>query len=250
MLDLLTEIYAYFAITTNITLHSDSNQKIHQDSFLSSEVLCSLSRGTGNYGVLFGSAHELFALINPIAQSAREFLSHPNDDKRSTQLLQYEKQILSWKYAPSSPTPLAPQMQSPPVVDPYDLAGQIYQHALLIFLHTMFHGAHLPTPSLISTVKLHVALTFALCSTIPRSAFIQTTLLWPVLIASSCLQDSSTRADILEMLQRLPYTTGSIKRMFEFLSILWREMDADENVYGPWGIEKTMIKSGFKMCCA
>ncbi|KAH7082819.1 fungal-specific transcription factor domain-containing protein [Paraphoma chrysanthemicola] len=87
LLDLLIELYAFFAITTNMTLHAEltPDRTIPQDSFLSSEVLITLNQGSEFYGILFGAAHELFALINPITHTARHFLTDINLEARFNQ---------------------------------------------------------------------------------------------------------------------------------------------------------------------
>lgn len=249
LLDLLTEIYAFFAITTNLTLHADlsPNRDIPQDQFLSREVLSSLNRGTDIYGVLFGSAHELLALINPIARSARHLLSYPNDENRTALLIEYEHQILSWRKPPSICQQIT---RSAPLdsIDVYELAGRIYQQVLLIFLYTMFHGPQAPTPSLDAQITVHVGLAFSFLGILPRDAFVQTTLMWPMLIAGSCLRDPAARARVLAGLESLPYTMLSVARMFEFLVLLWKEMDEDPRAFGPYGIELTMVKHKFNLC--
>lgn len=254
MLDLLTEVYAYFAITSNLTLHSNlsPDRNIPQDFFLSAEVLASLNRGNYIYGNLFGCAHELFALINPIARSARRFLSKPNDEQHNAQLAAYEKQILEWTPAPPGRKSLMGTRTPPPPAspDPYDLAARIYQQAILIFLYTMFHGANPPTPQLIATVEPRVKQTLGLAGSLGRDTHIQTTLWWPILMACSCLRDPVVRTGVLAVLETLPYTMLIVVRRYEFLIMLWEEMEADEGAYGPWGIEKTMVRRGVVAYCA
>jgi hypothetical protein len=61
---LLTKIYASFAITTNLTLHADvsTERDIPQNPFLCLEISSSLNKDNDIYGILLGSAHELYSL--------------------------------------------------------------------------------------------------------------------------------------------------------------------------------------------
>ncbi|KAH7093477.1 fungal-specific transcription factor domain-containing protein [Paraphoma chrysanthemicola] len=106
LLDLLTELYAFFAITTNITLHAEltPDRTIPQDSLLSFEVLLFLNQGSEFYGILFGAAHELFALINPITNTARHFLADINLEARFEQIVKYETRIQGWAYTAKIPS--------------------------------------------------------------------------------------------------------------------------------------------------
>lgn len=245
-MDLLTEIYAFFAITTNITLHASLtiDRTIPQDSFLFSDILVSLNRGTDIYGTLFGAAHELFALINPIAISARALLLETDNTQKLQQFSSYEVQIKAWRY--DRRIPVQSEIDG---VDAYELAAGTYQQAILIFLYTMFHGESRPTLDLYAKVEpcMHVAL--GTLGAMPQHASIKTILLWPVLIAGSCLRDDALRTAVLEGFQSVGYTTLSVKRGFDFLKLLWQEMDLDPAVYGPYGIEQVMMKYRIDICC-
>lgn len=263
MIDLLTECYAFFAITANLTLHADltPSRDIPQDSLLSYKALSSLNYDTDIYGVLFGSAHKLFSLINPITRSARHFLQHPDDEKREAQLIAYETQVLGWKHMSVAPSPNPTQpvgtvtygyFRSTDNCDAYATAGKIYQQAILIFLYTMFHGPHAPTPHLIAKVDACVMKALMLSAQLLGDSYVQMSLMWTVLIVGSVMKDPVLRAAMAgskEGRSELPYTMLSVQRGFEFLGLLWGEMEKDDRVYGPYGIELTIRRHNFNLCC-
>jgi hypothetical protein len=263
LIDLLTECYAFHAITANLTLHADltPSRDIPQDPFLSSEVLGALNFGTDIYGVLFGSAHELFSLINPIANAARHFLEYPDNDERAAELLAYEKRIQSWTHVTHIPSNTPQFAEIPPTYtiyrpapgcDAYETAGQIYQQAILIFLYTMFHGPYAPTPELIAKVDACVMKALVLSSQLLGDSYVQMSLMWTVLIVGSVMKDPALRvamAGSKEGRSELPYTMLSVQRGFEFLVLLWGEMEKDDSVYGPYGIELTIRRHNVNLCC-
>ncbi|KAH7383949.1 fungal-specific transcription factor domain-containing protein [Pyrenochaeta sp. MPI-SDFR-AT-0127] len=251
LLDLLTEFYAFFAINANLTLHTDLpvNREIPEDPFLSSESLVSLNKGSDIHGVLFGSAHELFGLIMPIARSARYLLQHQNLAQRDINLRKYEKQIKAWTYVPSSQSSLdrCSDASNP---DAYKLAGEVYRQAILIFLYTMFHGPNPPTPSLIAQVDALLDITIYHAAAIPFGAPVQTTMAWAALIGGSCMRNSEHRAILKYSMENVSLSMLSLRRNLSFLEALWEEMDEDELVYGPYGIELTMQRREIHLTCA
>ncbi|KAF1849018.1 uncharacterized protein K460DRAFT_280828 [Cucurbitaria berberidis CBS 394.84] len=249
LLDLLTEFYAYFAISTTITLHTDLpvNRHIPEDSFLSSAALSSLNRGNDIYGVLFGSAHGLWGLIMPIARSARYFGQHQNVNQRDINLRKYESEILSWTYTPFG----QPSTGQDTALDPYQLAGEIYQQTLLIFLYTTFNGPNPPTPDIYAKVDACVATALRLVAKIPLTHPLQTTLTWPSLIVGSCMRNPYDRAGIKYLMkQQLCATMLDLKRNLKFLLQLWEYQDKDETVYGPYGIELVIKRKSLHLCIA
>jgi hypothetical protein len=145
LLDFLTEVYAFLAINSNLTINTDfaTSRYIPYDDFLSPEALLSLNMGTEIHGILLGSYHELLGLIIPIAESARHHMRVPDPVRKAEDKDDFERLIKAWKHVPSSSTK-----------DDADerVAGRINQQVLLIFLHTMFHGTERPTSSLMEKV--------------------------------------------------------------------------------------------------
>lgn len=240
------------AITSNITLRSDLTPSRHipQDDFLSADNLQKLNEGTDLHGVMFGGAHELYGMINPIALSARHFLSHPDANEKQQQHDHWERKIKSWTYQSPHPISLTSQQQpfNPPNND-FELAALIYQKTLLIYLYSMYNGTATPSPSLISKIDTLVLQTFHLIALLPRHTYVRTTMMWNCIVCSSCVRSISLRKMLIQRAEMLPYTMVSAKRAYEFLILLWSEMDGDENVYGLWGVERTMRKFGIQFSC-
>lgn len=251
LLDLLTEFYAFFAINANLTLNTNLpvDREIPEDLFLSSDSLVKLNQGNGIHGVLFGSAHELFGLIMPIARSARYFLQHQDLEQREISLRTYEKQIRAWKYIPTSRS-YTDACSDSADLDPYNIAGKVYQQAILIFLYTMFNGPNAPSTSLIAKVDACIDNTLDAAANLPPEAPVQTTMAWAALIGGSCMRNPEHRAILKYSLENIRLSMLSIKRNLHFLETLWEDMDGDDMVYGPYGIELVMRRRDMSLTCA
>ncbi len=268
--DTLTEIYSYFAITTNLTINTDLPvpRDIPEDVFLSPTSLVELNKGTPIYGVLFGCAHELFGLIMPILRSARYFHEHKNTRQRDINIRKYEQQINAWTFKPEffsskhdndedisdqddGDDSLANQLfAEDPDLYYYKLTGEAYQQILLVFLYTAFHDAQAPSPSLSTRIDAHILRAMEIGSHIPLSSPIWTTMCWTAFIAGSCTRSPELRELIVQNMQSVSLELLPQRKNVEFLKLVWEEMDRDESVYGLWGLEKAMVKSGWNVTSA
>lgn len=178
LLDLLTEVYAFQAIGTNLTIHTDLpvNRHIPWDDFLSPRALLSLNRGNEIHGILFGTSHELLGLIIPIAQCARHYVREQDTGQRLKDLRSFESRIQTWNYVAS---PIAMDNVAEKA------AGEINQQALLIFLHTTFNGTNKPPPALLERIDNILDLIEILARKLPPRSRIHTTLTWAARVVGS-----------------------------------------------------------------
>lgn len=186
LLDLLTEVYAFQAVGTNLTIHTDLpvNRDIPWDDFLSPEALLSLNRGNEIHGILFGTSHELLGLIIPIAQCARHHIREQDSDQRLKDLRRFELQIQAWNYVAS---PMAMDKVAEKA------AGEINQQALLIFLYTTFNGTNKPSPPLLERIDNILDVVEMLARKLPPRSRIHTTLTWAARIVGSVSTYLSSR---------------------------------------------------------
>ncbi|KAJ4286420.1 hypothetical protein N0V90_013119 [Kalmusia sp. IMI 367209] len=237
MVDFLTELYAFIAITANVTVNFDFavDREIPMDDLLSSENLVALNRGTSSYGVLFGSAHKLLGLIVPISQAARRLNSYGSLENRQHKLQAFEAKI--WENCPV-------MCDGNPNAE--EVAAAIYLQALFVFLYTTFHGASPPTEELYAKVDPHVDRFFELIPSLWPGSSVVTTLMWPALIVGSCIRDPAQQVLFSNCIKALPIKMGSCDRLQEVLEHLWGA--EDRQMYGPYGLELTMRRKNINIC--
>lgn len=236
----LTELYAFSAITANVTLHTKfaaMNRDIPTDDFLSSDALQNLNKGNASYGVLFGAAHKLLALILPIRDAAHRLSHSPNPTTHQKELQAFETQIRNSGTGVLRASPTASEV-----------AAAIYQQALFVFLHTTFHGTAPPTPALYAKIDPCVDRLFDLMQNILPGSAVITTLMWPALIIGSCVRKSGQQAVLSAYMAALPLRMGSCQRMQEVLACLFEAQKGDERVYGPYGLEIVMRRMDVNIC--
>lgn len=178
LLDMLTEVYSFFAISANITLTDDFavSRKFPYDDFMSPEALLSLNRGTEIHGILMGSTHEMQGLIIPITESARHHMQVQDPVRKAEDKEEFERRIRAWKHAPSSLTANDAEER---------VAGEIQQQVLLIYLYTMFNGTDRPSPALMEMVDGFLDKVYDLAVNLPPRSRIHTTMTWSARIAGS-----------------------------------------------------------------
>ncbi|EUC38149.1 hypothetical protein COCVIDRAFT_106561 [Bipolaris victoriae FI3] len=243
LLEFLTEIYAFLAINSNLTLNTDFavSRHIPYDDFLSPEALNSLNWGTESHGVLLGSCHELLGLIMPIAESARQHVREPDPVRKAEDKRHFERLIKAWKPSPSLLIKDDPDER---------IAGQIQQQVLLIFLHTMFHGNERPTASLMQTVDDILDQMIEIASKFSPKSRVHSTMNWGARIVGSVCRKTRHREMMRAQMNTAPENKPRVKPTWAFLEDLWVEMDKDEGVYGPRGIEIMMRKRNINLGCA
>lgn len=246
VLGFLSEIYAFQAITSNITSKKISglNRRVPADDLLSS--LTNLNDGTSHYGFLFGAAHELFELIPQIAQSAEENESaRVSETGCSTVERYYEDKIMSWRCSLSSDKNGSEDSE---IFRECSLAGQIYQQALLIFLYTMFHGERCPDQSLFDKVDPCIARSLDYREQVGPMSTLQTKMMWPTLIVGSCMRDKADRDKLLTLQSELYLSMAPLTRSAELLVYVWEDHDCDSRCFGIYGLAHAMEKREFNIC--
>ncbi|USP78835.1 uncharacterized protein yc1106_06109 [Curvularia clavata] len=243
LLDLLTEVYAFLAISSNITLTDDFavSRSFPYDDFMSPESLLSLNRGTDIHGILMGSTHEMQGLIIPITESARHHM-HKQDPVRKAEDKQYfERRIRAWKYVPLSSA-----------ADDFveRVAGEIQQQVILIYLHTMFNGTDRPSLSLMEKIDGILDKILELAVDLPPRSRAHSAMTWSARIAGSVCRLPRHRNMMSMQMQVAPENKPRAIITQLFLEDLWAEMDKDSIMYGPHGMEILMRRKNISLTCA
>ncbi|KAE8446358.1 hypothetical protein EG329_012107 [Mollisiaceae sp. DMI_Dod_QoI] len=247
----LIELYAYLALVSNVTLNLGSiDRSIPFDGFLSS--LESIGENK-SFGPMFGCAHGIFQLIPRVCQLGyQRRLDQQKSTPSTTTDLEYvllEEDIENWE----------PEMERYGTAEsPNHLlaAGQIYQYALLTFLHASYYGSDVTNATLLKKADILIERLFQLIKERrwqqidqpKRMPAIATTLLWPYIIMGSCMREPEHQIHIRTMLLRSPFEMTIVSRALQILEWLW--VDSSEYAYGPYGLEIIMKKYGVNMCMA
>jgi hypothetical protein len=113
----------------------------------------------------------------------------------------------------------------------------VYRHALAIFAYdAMWCGTLTGDESRLSIVRGHALSALALIPTLMDTHF-RNVLLWPVIVAGSCLLQEEER-DILRSLLSNREPISVVMKMKAMLESLWTEND--HLYFGPYGLQKHM----------
>lgn len=249
LLDFLTELYAFMAVSSYLT--PGSIPKLHRyipiDSILSS--LSSLNRGSPIYGAMFGSAHALFEMIPSIATSAKA-MQVETEVARQTRIEHYENELRSWKCCDSelhsNKAGLDDRFSQPD--DSYRIGGEIYREVLFIFLYSSFNGSRKPSEELYAKIDPHLDNVLELLLSIPKRSSILTTMMWPGIVAGSCMRFPHQQQSLKQLYSLSAIKMFSVTRSVELLEFLWCDQVNDPRIYGLHGLEVVMANRDLNVC--
>ena len=238
------EVYSYLALVSNITPYGlAKNRTLPLDPFLTSLGHLREYEGSGTF---FSCAASLFELIPPITMLAAKRLAEervsdlPSQESSDT-FYHLLARLGSWKA-----TPVAEDMAT--WRDAYTAVGEIYRHALYIYLTTALCGSVVSSPKTISEIQQHIDVFWIHWDLVISSPY-GTILLWPLMITGSCLVREDQKQMLRDRLQsprRWRFT--QISAALELLELLWA--DDDKHAYGPYGLFVTMQKHKMDFCMA
>lgn len=233
------EVYSYLVLVNTITpLDAIEDRKLPLDSFLNN--LGDIGHQFESFGAVFCGSHELFELLPSIAKlfSRRltELRSSPSGDSWKM-YHSLDDRIKNW-------TPPAMELPHP---DPGWLieaksSVNVYRHSVSIYLETAMHplgqrgDVDIETKD---TIQGHLDAIMLHTSNIINSPF-ETLLLWPAVIAGSCMTREEQRASIRSGLHESRFQMGHCYQAASLLEHVWR--DPDERIFGPYGLTVMMKK--------
>lgn len=244
----LFESYAYLILVANITFTSG-----HASGLITDPLLWSLEQHLpkGTYGSMMGCAHGLFELIPSICCLAYARLQETQHGMISigslTQYSQLETRIRTW----TAPGEL---LGGGEWFEQLLTAACIYQRALLVFLHTAFHCSPIADDDVVSMLQPELDAIFSLAQRLllwEGSSPLLNILLWPAMIAGSCLRHPEQRQFPRTTLTGNPFSLAITDRAALLLDLLWNEpCEPGQDLFGPMGLQIIMDKYEMNLCMA
>ena len=188
---------------------------------------------------MFGYARRLFTLIPSICKLGYNRLFEEASGDPSFESIALYKSLQSRVESWQLPDTAA---QSGIVSTDLAIAAQIYQQAILIFLHAAFYASEVKHPQLLTLLDSSVDKMIPLVGSVSSNSSVWTTLLWPGMIFGSCLRDPVYREFVRERMLKTPYNMAGVVRAVQLLELLWE--DSAPESYGPYGLGNIMKKYG------
>lgn len=231
------EQYSYLAVVSNISFRPEQfDRRIHQALPFAS--LSELNQGKTSYGCLFGCSHQLYESIPLICELARIRMIEA-DGQSSFTIGRYRSilsSLQSWK------------VEATFVGSGFDHAGRVYQQACTIFLITAFHGSRGPTAELFAEVEPCLDRFLIHLSQLSYESAAWTTVMWPILVAGSCMRCREQRDGLLKLIVDSTFEMRAVQNMQYPLSLIWSEMDKNADIYGPNGLESVLGRYKVHLC--
>lgn len=235
------ELFAYLSIVNSLASYRNIGKLAQPyDTFLTSlDGLSSYS----TFGSMFGGCHSLYELIPHISQLGVEYLAGEKilgDDWVPSAKLQLcyetiERRIANWTL-PSSADSLA-RNETTDIAT----AAEAIRHSLYIYLMASFCGSSRPDPIVQSQINARTDIVLALATSV-NDMRIRSMLLWPCIIAGSCMTIEEQQKRLMYALIHSGFDMKHLFSMCETLELLWRENDII--AYGPYGLYLIMEKNG------
>lgn len=237
------EIYAYSVLVNEICPHGllENRTVVHDEFILSLELLT----GCRTSGVVFFGYHLLLGMIPEIAQLSgrrvQEGETDPSADDESC-YAELDSRIRGWQN-PGFPL----DNPSAQTTTQHSAMGEVYRHALWIFLETAMNGSSIPNQGLRDKIGSHLeSMASQLLGYQLPTSRVAPMLLWPIIIAGSIVLEDFGRILLSEGLRNTPYLAWSSIRAAELLELLWA--DDDPRAYGPYGLYLVMKKHNINFC--
>ncbi|EED21863.1 conserved hypothetical protein [Talaromyces stipitatus ATCC 10500] len=241
LLGFALEFYAYFALMTNITPYGKNQaHTIPLDNFVTS---LSPLHEYSTFGALMSCGHDLFEAIASISQlfSQRLYEQHRQQAEPSAPTMAMYEALLvylsNWQFTGPTNKWSDPREQT--------WAGEIYKNALLIYLKASICGSVIDNPKVICEIQEHVDEILQLLTRLNCSPY-GTIMMWPCMIAGSCLIKTTQRDFMQKALRTSRWKMCHVKQAAEILESLWR--DNVKCAFGPYGLHYIMQKHGISFC--
>jgi hypothetical protein len=226
---------------SNITFSIGEQRKI----LMSDYFVCSLHhlRQYKTFGTMFGCSSEIYEFIPRICDLATS-LRYPDESDTSrpphdvAEWITLERSISGWtplRFLPGKESWIAEQKTS----------AQIYKISMLIFLYTAYCTRYSLKVYFMEKVRPLVREVLPLLGAIHSSAM-ATTMLWPVMIIGSCLDQPSQQQELRQMLTVSRFKMRIVDRAIQLLDWVWEA--SDEGMLGSYRLEAQMKRHKFVFC--
>ncbi|KAH6974298.1 fungal-specific transcription factor domain-containing protein [Ilyonectria sp. MPI-CAGE-AT-0026] len=222
----LVERYAYTMTLAHITMGSESDEWVVDDSALLFPAIPTSPSS--------GCVHELFQLIPKVSIVARQWIAESQSGVVSDDtIIEHERlQFVVSSWLPGSDDEI------------HCLCGRLYQQALMVYLAAS-SASEMETYSGYSVQVQDAFGNFIpLLESIPPDSPISTTLCWPLAIFGSCARTMEHRRAIsgrLDVLSNV-YSAQSVRDTKKLLEKLW--LENDPKLANPLSLERMMKEEG------
>jgi hypothetical protein len=127
-------------------------------------------------------------------------------------------------------------------------AAEALRHAIHIFLATALAGAVVSSPGIRATMAHHVHAVFAETPHLVRARKYVATILWPILVAGSCLSKPEWQEVMVREMRSSWAQIRQLEVWSKLLELLYK--DPDPRAFGPYGLYLTMEKHGMNVANA
>lgn len=223
------ELYAYILITSSCKPRgSSSGCALQYDQLHTSLTKLGIYP---NPGTMFGDSYALSELIPQVTLLAARRLSEetagaapPSPNLLLTHGI-LESRIESWELPLSSQ--FGANWEEPKI------AAEAIRSGLRIYLATALAGSIVSDPKTLNAIQSHID-SILDCTNLLASSRWTTILLWPIVIAGSCMTDSTQRCSFIESLKASRYCMRHVFAVCEVLESLW-DIDIPQ-AFGPYGL--------------
>lgn len=225
--DFLVEYYVYTATLSMVSVDA----RISPQFFLGQELEATAQElvTTGYVGNLCGCWLDLILQIRSIFQLGRRVMTSGTIVTADDFVLfsRLQAHILRW-----TPSPL--------VCREVQLAGSIFQQAMLLYLYTSLNVlSHDDDGLFASSIRAGVAEGLSYLAQLSPEAQINTSLCWPIAIIGSCITDMEEQNMLRQRLKVMfnIIGLGNIRQTLILLDRMWKLSTSDA---GPWNICQVM----------
>lgn len=199
---------------------------------------------SSTFGIMFAGSHELYRLIPLVSQLAALRLSEePTTLEASSGLLLMYEGILAQVNSWNLPDLVRPN-ESPQDHELRRHAADTLRHGLHIYLEAAIAGSWVDKQSR-DRMESHMRQMFTHTRVLMASRQYVASMLWPVMIAGSCITKQPAQEVLLAALRDGFFQMRQLEVIAQLLTLLWE--DSDPRSYGPYGLYLTMEKHGINL---
>ena len=233
------ELYVYLVACNAFIPYSSPDTHSPLDAFI---ITLEELKPFPTFGVMFAGAHELFQLVSEVStlSSSRlaEEISGISEPSENIERVynNLRRRLMTWS------------MPSPTIGDPIEewenkrIAAEAVRQGLYIYLATSRAGSIVSDALVRDTIQGHVDELCQLAATVIASRHYVATLLWPVIVAGTCMVEPQQQHTLIQVMSAEWCNMMHLRAFGELLKLVWK--DQDPRAYGPYGLRLIMKKHG------
>lgn len=237
------ELYTYLVLSNTFTPYSlAADPAVFSDPFVMSwEEMASFP----TFGALFAGSHELFQLLPEVsALAARRLAEEAGGSAQPSAFLKHTHDVLynsitSWRMPPQVPGHKVEDWEHK------RRAAEVFRQGLHVYLATALAGSTVSNPATLAVIGEHVERVLIDAIHLVSLQMYHATLVWPIVIAGSCLVKPEHREGLIHGTRTAWYSMKHLEIIGDVLQLLWE--DPDPRAFGPYGLHLIMQKHGVRI---